>query len=343
MSGSPGGEIAVAAPAAPAEAPASPAGAVPAPLPAPEAPVCENCAAPVTGPYCAQCGQKHGHSVHSVWHFLREATEGLTHADSRLWLTLATLLARPGALTREFLDGHRVRYLPPLRLYLVISLVFFLVAALGPENGRNVVSVSVGNGTTTGYHIGPAPGSRPGDIPAAAVTPEQIAETCQNVFQKPDAFLSRFHLQQRLYNTCRKQLSDGGASFYEALLRNVERAMFVFLPLLAGFAWLLYWRPRHYYVEHLLFFVHNHSFLFLILALRNGVALVTPAVLAPLVSLLSLAVWAYIAWYLYRSMRRVYGQGRFLTLVKYGALVSVYMVTSIAGGVITILYSALTL
>ena len=64
--------------------------------------------------------------VHTLSHFAAEAFESLTHADSRVWKTLGYLLARPGLLTREFLDGRRARYLPPFRLYIVISLVFFL-------------------------------------------------------------------------------------------------------------------------------------------------------------------------------------------------------------------------
>ena len=57
------------------------------------------------------------------------ATEDLTHADSRLWRTLAALLFKPGHLTREFLAGRRARYLPPVRLYLVLSVLFFLSRA----------------------------------------------------------------------------------------------------------------------------------------------------------------------------------------------------------------------
>ncbi len=60
----------------------------------------------------------------------REAFESISHADSRLWRTLWYLLGRPGFLTREFFEGKRVRYLPPFRLYLVISVLFFLVAGL---------------------------------------------------------------------------------------------------------------------------------------------------------------------------------------------------------------------
>ena len=66
-----------------------------------------------------------------------EAFESISHADSRLWRTLWYLLSRPGFLTREFFEGKRVRYLPPFRLYLVISVVFFL--AVGSPEGPMIV------------------------------------------------------------------------------------------------------------------------------------------------------------------------------------------------------------
>src|ERR1044072_1269710 len=98
--------------------------------PAPRSPSCENCGAPLSGEYCAACGQRHEPHVHSLGHFAGEAFESITHADSRLWRTLGYLLVKPGRLTREFFDGRRARFMPPFRLYLVISLLFFLVAGL---------------------------------------------------------------------------------------------------------------------------------------------------------------------------------------------------------------------
>jgi len=87
---------------------------------------CDNCGAPVSARYCGACGQRLEPPVHSLWHFFRVASEDLTHADSRLWRTLAALLFRPGYLTAQFLAGRRASYLPPVRLYLVLSVVFFV-------------------------------------------------------------------------------------------------------------------------------------------------------------------------------------------------------------------------
>jgi hypothetical protein len=308
--------------------------------------LCENCAAPLTGRYCAQCGQKHGHSVQSVQHFLRDATEDLTHTDSRLWRTLWALLARPGTLTREYLDGHRVRYLPPLRLYLVVSLAFFLLAALRPA-GPGIVEVHATPSPSgqTAKHLAtpaaPAERSLQWHV-GTALSAADADELCHDILDGTQRVWSVFgNVQPRLLNSCTKLLSSGGNALWEPFLRNMERAMFVFLPVLALFACLLYWRPRRYYVEHLLFFLHNHAFVFVMWTLEIVVALLIP------VKAVSMAVnWAasaYIPWYLFRSMRRVYGQGKLLTLAKFLVLVCIYAVTAVATLSMTGLYSALSL
>src|ERR1700681_264113 len=96
---------------------------------------------------------------------------------------------------------------------------------------------------------------------------------------------------------CRRVAEDNGRSMREAFLHNLPRAMFVFLPLLAGGMMLMYWRPRHYYVEHLLLFVHNHAFAFVLLLLAAAVSALLPFA----AGWVSFGLWLYIPWYVYRS------------------------------------------
>ena len=97
---------------------------------------------PLSGRYCSTCGQRADTAAHSVGHFLHELTEALTHADSRVWGTLLPLLRRPGFLTREYFAGRRARYLPPLRLYLFMSVLFLRAerdcSAAAPGTARAV-------------------------------------------------------------------------------------------------------------------------------------------------------------------------------------------------------------
>jgi Protein of unknown function (DUF3667) len=303
----------------------------------PAAPRCDNCGAAVAGRYCAACGQRREPPLHSLWHFTQVAAEDLTHADSRLWRTLGALLFRPGYLTREFLAGRRARYLPPVRLYLVLSVLFFLWAATfhqvrivtvaAPEHGAPAASVI--RLEEEGEMLGkPLPGES-GEQRAQRVCASRV--NYDGPWQR--------QIQPAARTACVHMLADNFRSLREAFLHNLPRAMFLFLPLLAAAMMLLYWRPRHYYIEHLLLLVHNHAFVFLVVMLAAAVSAVLPAV----AGMLRVAVTLYIAWYAYRSMRVVYGQGSWLTAGKLALLSLFYLVSGGLMLLLTFLSSALTL
>ena len=90
---------------------------------------CRNCLASFQGVYCPSCGQKDIDLERPVWELARELARETFDIDGRAWRTLKTMFLRPGRLTEEFLHGKRRTYTPPLRLYIVISVVFFVLAA----------------------------------------------------------------------------------------------------------------------------------------------------------------------------------------------------------------------
>ncbi len=96
-------------------------------------PKCLNCKATLHGQYCASCGQRSTSRLISLWQLMKEAFGDLFEADSRLWQTLRPLMLSPGLLTKDYLLGRRARYMPPFRMYLVLSVVFFVVAAFNPR------------------------------------------------------------------------------------------------------------------------------------------------------------------------------------------------------------------
>lgn len=91
---------------------------------------CLNCGAVLVGKYCAQCGQEDWDKPPSIKVVFGELVAGLFHADSRLWRSLWALMAKPGFLPKEYFAGRRVRYLPPMRMYLLSSLAFFLLLSM---------------------------------------------------------------------------------------------------------------------------------------------------------------------------------------------------------------------
>lgn len=92
-------------------------------------PVCSNCQSSLDGEYCSACGQRNLDLEKPIWSLLGAVISETFEVDGRAALTLKTLFRHPGMLTREFLAGRRVAYSPPLRLYLIFSIVcFFLIA-----------------------------------------------------------------------------------------------------------------------------------------------------------------------------------------------------------------------
>ena len=91
---------------------------------------CLNCGESLAGQYCGGCGQRARSRLISLWELISDAFGDLFELDSRLWRTLVPLLVRPGTLTRDYLQGKRARFMPPFRMYIVLSLLFLWCCCL---------------------------------------------------------------------------------------------------------------------------------------------------------------------------------------------------------------------
>ena len=87
---------------------------------------CGNCGAPLTGPFCSQCGEKKVSAKdYSLGHVVEEALGEFTHFDSRFLRTLKLLFTEPGQLSNAYFHGGRSRYTKPLTLFIIINVIFF--------------------------------------------------------------------------------------------------------------------------------------------------------------------------------------------------------------------------
>lgn len=88
---------------------------------------CQNCAAPLAGPYCHQCGQKALTERITLRYILRSFLEALTNVERGFWYTMRELAVRPGVVAREYVEGKRQRYYHPVRFLLILVTVATLV------------------------------------------------------------------------------------------------------------------------------------------------------------------------------------------------------------------------
>jgi hypothetical protein len=92
-----------------------------------KADLCRNCQAPLTGRWCAACGQKRLEDQDRRFgHLVSQFAHEMLHVEGKLPRSLWTLLLRPGRLTRAWFDGQRARYISPVALFLIINLIYFL-------------------------------------------------------------------------------------------------------------------------------------------------------------------------------------------------------------------------
>lgn len=326
---------------------------------------CLNCGTPLAGQYCGECGQRAQSRLISIWELTQEAFGDLFELDSRLWRTLIPLAVRPGRLTRDYLQGRRARFMPPFRTYLVLSILFFVIAFFDPRESLSILfeptapeeSAATASPRSadeiraevmkdlvdSGVLLPEQAAGIEQDDAGAEVLPRDDGESGLNfrlgegnggadghcddfdLDDAPDWLRTRL-TPERLKAVCERVTADDGRTFVSRLLDNVPAALFILLPLMALVLKLLYPLSRRYYVEHLLFVVHFHAFVFLILTLQVLFSRVAALVSVPeaLAAISGIVVFFYVPIYLYKGMRRVYEQGHFLTLSKFLVLFVTY-------------------
>src|ERR1700748_2942472 len=89
---------------------------------------CLNCGTIlVEGHFCPNCGQENLEMKESFGHMMSHAISDYFHFDYQFFHTLKPLLFKPGKLTKEYMSGHRISYLHPVKMYIFISVVYFLL------------------------------------------------------------------------------------------------------------------------------------------------------------------------------------------------------------------------
>ena len=308
----------------------------------PERP-CLNCGDPTPGEYCPTCGQRKVDVQVSVRAMMMDVLEDQFILGKRLPTTLKALLLHPGFLTKEHISGRIVRYIAPFRLYLVSSLLFFLLLSLtglqmidranfgDPDRVQGAArdSAALARLDSLLADTTLAPGIRPPLVIARDTILDRLARADSVVESRSTSrenWAGNAKVSTgvaRVDTVLRERILTLGAMAPQEAFRTVAREffgyiptiMFILLPIFAIVLKLLYIRRRRFYAEHFVFLLHTHSFIFALFSimlilrelhwLRGWIAT-------------GLSIWMVV--YVYIAMKRVYGQGWFKTFVKYWIL-----------------------
>jgi len=293
---------------------------------------CLNCAAVLTGPFCSECGQRDIPPYPSARELAVDAISEFSGWDGRLANTFSALVRRPGLLTLEFLEGRRVRYISPLRLYLSASLVYFLLAAAAPQLRLGARALSGGlRVETTGSGARPSAPQR-----VANAASESLNQQDLTAAEKQQALSDIKRAPSLMQPFLRKAVSDP-AGFRRGILENMPRLLFVLLPVFAAIVALFY-RHRKY-PEHLYFAIHLFAFVFFALALSE---LAKFTMLPVLAAIASFCVVVAIPTYATLAFRRVYGGSLGRTILKEVAIGLIYAVVSVAAFIVMIYWVSIT-
>ena len=280
---------------------------------------CLNCGAAATGNFCAHCGQETKDHTVALRPLLSDLLAEVASWDSKLLRTLTALIVRPGFLTSEYNAGRRVPYLSPLKLYLTVSVLFFLLLAWrNPLAGKVQIGIPAGRHAT--FTLGDG---KPEPLPRTAAEYE-----VRQVHLPPadrDPPLARMLIPRII------KAGQSPPAFVAALLGDIPKMMFFLLPAFAVSLKLLYLRRKRLYVEHLIFLLHVHAFAFLVLAPLLFVHVPWVA------GLIALALTTYVL----AALRVVYKQSWPKTLLKFTLLGTGYVFLlslSIAGTALVALW-----
>ena len=280
-------------------------------------PLCLNCGAGLDGRFCSACGQRAIPPHPTVRELAGDAWAELSGYDGRVAATFRGLL-QPGLLTRHYVEGQRARYLSPVRLYLIVSLVYFLVAAAAPQldsSGRGGASVG------PGIRIGVTGGANNGML-----TDEDRQELLRDLDRAP--WLLRPILEA---------VAKDPAAFRRNLFTTMPRVFFGLLPVFAAIVFVFY--RGFTFPTALVFAVHLHAFAFAALTISE----VSKFTGSPIVAIVAGGiVLLRLAAYIFKAFRAVFGGSVPATLGKMLGIAVLYVLASIPAFLMILVWAAVS-
>lgn len=292
---------------------------------------CQNCGHTVEIEYCSKCGQQNTETRQSFHHLITHTIEDITHYDGNFWKTIKYLLFRPGKLTIEYLMGHRMRYVPPVKLYIFISFVcFFLMAVMAPDDeseakpsthSENKYEEAVlkkvekeGNKEKKGDTI---------MFNGNVIHSSHQLDSLQHALPEnkkmhwSDYYGNKLHLKLNETKMTKKDLVI-------ALAHTLPKVLFIYMPIFAFWLWIFHGKRRWYFFDHGIFTLHYFSFLLLLITINMIIARLSSLssntvyimVFNFIEVLMATILMIYPFFYFFRAHSRFYGESKAISRIK---------------------------
>jgi hypothetical protein len=277
---------------------------------------CLNCGSPLHGSFCSACGQRAVPENPTVSELAGDAWQELSGYDGRIASTIRGLF-RPGYLTREYIAGRRARYLSPIRLYLIVSVMYFVVAAAAPNLPTRSGEINLPGGARIGL-------VRSNNGPS--LSEEDRKELLASAERAPS-----------LIRTFLVSVASDPVGFRSRVLTIMPRVFFALLPVFAGIVALFYRRRR--FPTALVFAAHLHAFAFTVFTLSEAVKMLGSI---PVAVAGSVVVTFWFAGYALLAARTVFGGGWTMTILKAAGIGLVYLLASVPAFILIFAWAVLT-
>ncbi|MFZ1291516.1 MAG: DUF3667 domain-containing protein [Melioribacteraceae bacterium] len=282
--------------------------------------------------YCSNCGQLNTDKKLTFKQLLNDFLGDYFTFDSKFFKSLIPLLIKPGHLTREYLSGKRVSYILPLRLYIFTTFVFFFVVTLNTKIDLDKFNTSLTDSTFVNESIIDTTDAFSNKINKGLNT--DVSYSIDSTKSKKEVLVEgpgfKFSIGKdkenrnpivRYFNNKSKYLASFGKEsstlFWKEVINQIPKVMFILLPLFALFLKLLYIRRKILYIEHLVFSLHIHTFIFIVLI----ISIFIPNIYIIMVLILIILI------YLFLSLLNFYQQSVLKSLLKFVLLIAIYLIT----------------
>jgi hypothetical protein len=238
---------------------------------------CLNCKNIVEDRFCGHCGQENIETRMSFLGLFTHFAEDLTHYEGKFWKTIKYLFFKPAFLTKEYLNGKRTSYLPPVKLYIFVSFFTFLLPHLLPtnieevENKRHdamylakVDSIKKANTNEFMYM------SDYGLILSSEYKTIEALDSARNVLEgtEDEIFWPEYIGHKKGIDLANYLPDRIWQMFLDAFAKNFPKSLFIFLPLFALIIMLFHRKQSWIYFDHAIFTLHFFSFLLLSLCVN---------------------------------------------------------------------------